>query len=218
VLILFTVSINAQTIDPLEGANRKTHGFNELADRILLKPVAKIYDKACPVFIRKGVRNFFRNIDDIHILVNDALQLKLSAAVSDFGRLLINSSVGLGGLFDPASKMGLIKHEEDFGQSMAVWGIGPGPYFVVPLLGPSTIRDSVGLVVDSVFDPVLALREIRTRNSLYALDRLHLRADLLSAENLVIGDRYLFFRNAYLQRRDYVVNDGEVEDEFDDDF
>lgn len=218
VLILSCSVVNGQTTDPLEGLNRKSHGFNDLADRILLQPAAKIYDKVCPLFLRKRVRNFFKNIDDINVFVNDALQLKFSQAASDIGRLLINSSVGLAGLFDPATSMGLIKHEEDFGQTLAFWGVGSGAYLVIPMLGPSTIRDSIALIVDSVFDPVLMLGEIKVRNSLYALERLQLRADLLSAESLIIGDRYLFFRSAYLQRREYLILDGEVEDTFGDDF
>lgn len=218
VLILSCSVVNGQTSDPLEGLNRKSHGFNDLADRILLQPTAKIYDKVCPLFLRKRIRNFFKNIDDINVFVNDALQLKFSQAASDIGRLLINSSVGLAGLFDPATSMGLIKHEEDFGQTLAFWGVGSGAYLVIPMLGPSTIRDSIALIVDSVFDPVLMLSEIKVRNSLYALDRLQLRADLLSAESLIIGDRYLFFRSAYLQRREYLILDGEVEDTFGDDF
>ena len=204
--------------DPMEGLNRKSYGFFDFADRIVVKPTAKLYSKVCPSFIQRGVRNFFRNIDDINTLVNDALQLKLRDAASDMGRLLINTSVGLGGLFDPATRMGLIKHDEDFGQTMAVWGIGSGPYFFNPIFGPSTIRDSISLFVDSAFDPVLALNEIRVRNSLYALDKLHQRADLLPAESLIVGDPYLFLRSAYLQRREYLINDGEVEDTFGDDF
>lgn len=218
VLILSCSAVNAQTTDPLEGLNRKSHGFNDLADRILVRPAAKIYAKVCPLFLRKRVRNFFKNIDDINVFVNDALQLKFGHATSDIGRLLINSSVGLAGLFDPATSMGLMKHEEDFGQTLAFWGVGSGAYLVIPMLGPSTIRDSIALIVDSAFDPVLMLRDIRVRNSLYALDKLQLRADLLSAESLIIGDRYLFFRSAYLQRREYLILDGEVEDTFDDDF
>jgi|TARA_Y100000310_G_scaffold344331_1_gene456482 phospholipid-binding lipoprotein MlaA len=218
VLILLCSAVGAQTSDSLEALNRKSHGLNEVADRILLQPAAKIYTKVCPLFVRKGVRNFFNNLDDINVALNDALQLKFRAAASDIGRLLINSSVGLGGLFDPASKMGLYKNQEDFGQTLAVWGVGSGSYFVIPLLGPSSIRDSMGLMVDAAFDPIWTLRDIRARNSLYALDRLHVRADLLSAESLVMGDRYLFFRNAYLQRREYLINDGEVEDEFGDEF
>jgi len=218
VLILWCNFVNGETVDPLEGLNRKTHGFNDLTDRVILKPTAKFYEKASPLFVRKGIRNFFKNIDDINIFVNDMLQLKFRAATSDLGRFVINSSLGLGGLFDPATKMGLIKNEEDFGQTLGYWGIGPGPYFVIPLLGPSTVRDSISLIVDTAFDPVLTLHEIRARNSLYALDKLHKRADLLSAENLIIGDKYLFFRSAYLQSREYLVNDGEVEDTFGDDF
>lgn len=217
-VLIWCSSVNAEAVDSLEGLNRKTHGFNEVADRIILKPAAIIYEKVCPFFVRKGIRNFFKNIDDINIFVNDALQLKYRDAASDVGRFLINSSLGLGGLFDPATKMGLSKHEEDFGQTLAVWGVGSGPYFVIPLLGPSTIRDSFSLMVDSVFDPVVTLRQIRVRNSLYALDKLHRRADLLSAESLIIGDKYLFFRSAYLQRREYLINDGEVEDTFGDEF
>jgi len=215
---LLTSEILASDVDPIENVNRKTHGFNDVADRFLLKPLAKGYDKVTPTFARKGIRNFFYNIGDVNVLVNDLFQGKLKAALSDSGRLLVNTTIGIGGLFDPASSLGLVRHEEDWGQTLAKWHVGQGPYFVLPLFGPSTLRDAISLPIDAVFNPVLWLNPVRHRNPLYGFQKIHQRAELLSAESLVFGDRYLFLRDAYLQRREFLINDGEVEDLFDDDF
>ena len=148
--------------------------------------------------------------------MNNLLQGKPVRAVSDLGRIVINTSLGLGGLFDPASGLGLKKHNESFGQTLSVWGVPQGPYLVLPFLGPSTVTDMLARPFDSALDPVRRLYPVDHRNRLLGIKRIDQRADLLAAESVVFGDRYIFLRDAYLQRRNFNVKDGEVEDEFDD--
>lgn len=207
-----------QEVDPLEGFNRKIFAFNAFADKYALKPVAKGYDTITPDFVQRRVGNFFANLNDLNNGVNNLLQGKPKAGVGDFGRLLINTTVGLGGLFDPATRLGLDKHEEDWGQTFGVWGIGEGPYVVLPFLGPSTLRHAFGRPVNSVLDPVAYLHPERDRYLVYLLRIIDDRAALLEAEKAIFGDRYIFMRGAYLQRREYLVKDGEVSDPFAEDF
>lgn len=202
--------------DPWMGMNQKIQAFNDTADRYVLKPVAQGYEAVLPRFARNSVGNFFSNLDDVTNGVNNALQGKPIRAVSDLGRIVINSTLGLGGLFDPASGLGLTKHNESIGQTLSVWGVPKGPYLVLPLLGPSTLTDALSRPFDSRLDPVRYLHPVDHRNRTFALRLLDQRASLLSAEDAVFGDRYIFFRDAYLQRRNYLVNDGEVEDDFGD--
>lgn len=204
--------------DPWQGVNRATHAFNETADKYFLKPVARGYDKITPKFVRRAVGNFFSNLDDVNNLANNLLQGKMGAGISDLGRLLVNSTIGLGGILDPASSMGLEKHEEDFGQTFSVWGLPRGPYLVIPFLGPSTVTDALGRPVNGVLDPLIYMHPVDHRNRLLFTRVVHDRAQLLSAERAVFGDRYIFIRDAYLQRRQYLVNDGKVNDPFADDF
>lgn len=204
--------------DPWQGLNRAIHEFNETADKYFLKPVARGYDKVTPNFVRRGVGNFFSNLDDVDNLVNNLLQGKVGAGASDLARLVVNTTIGLGGILDPASSMGLEKHEEDFGQTFSVWGLPRGPYLVIPFLGPSTVTDALGRPVNSVLDPLIYLHPVDHRNRLIFTRVVDDRATLLSAERAVFGDRYIFIRDAYLQRRDYLINDGEVDDPFADDF
>ena len=207
--------------DPLESYNRNMFEFNDGVDRYVLKPVAEGYDSITPWFVQKSINNFFSNLDDFVVIVNDLLQLKLRQFTSDTGRLLINSTLGLGGLIDWASDLNMPKHNEDFGQTMGYWGVPQGPYFVIPILGPSTIRDTSGIFVDTAeFDPIWR----KVEDGLPALPRepdkaqvtavikaIDLRASLLKAEKILDEaalDKYTFTREAYLQHRKHLVYDG----------
>lgn len=216
-LLLLTVVISQSAwagSDPFEGYNRKVFAFNDWFDGHLLQPVAKGYNYAVPGPLNKGISNFFSNIDDVNVVVNDLLQLKLRQAGSDTGRVLVNTTVGVVGLIDVATDLGLPKHHEDFGQTLGYWGFGSGAYIVLPFLGSSNVRDGLGSIANSQLDGVMQINEVPTRNSLYSLRTLDNRAELLSAEKLIRGDRYTFIRDLYLQRREYLVNDGMVEDDF----
>ncbi len=197
--------------DPLEPVNRVVDTVNDKVDRAIFKPTAKAYEKVVPDQARSSVTNFFSNLGEPLVITNQFLQGKPKAGVSDFGRLVVNSTIGLLGLFDPASQMGLTKHDEDFGQTFGKWGIGEGWYVVLPLLGPSTVRDSVGLVADYQLDPVSQHDEVRERNSLNGLRVVDTRANLLSATRLrdtAALDPYLFTREAYRQLRWSRIHDG----------
>lgn len=202
--------------DPWEATNVRIYAFNKAVDGWLLRPVAIVYNNGVPTIIRQGIGNFFSNIDDVNVLANNVLQLKLQDAMSDSGRLLINTTVGIGGVIDVASSVGLAKNEEDFGQTFGRWGIGAGPYVVLPFFGPSSVRDSVGMVLDTAFNPIQYHNDESTRNALNAIKQLDNRASVLSMENLISGDEYLFVREAYLQQREYLVNDGAYYDDFED--
>ncbi|MEJ6515886.1 MAG: VacJ family lipoprotein [Pseudomonadales bacterium] len=202
--------------DPWEGLNRVTYGFNEVADKTVLKPVAKFYQWVTPSFIQRRVGNFFSNLQDVEAGVNNILQGKLRHGTSDFGRLIVNTTVGVGGLFDPATKLGLEKHREDFAQTLAVWGLPQGPYLVLPFLGPNTLTDALTNPLNPRLDPVLYLYPVNHRNVLFGVRAIQTRASLFAAEGAIFGDRYLFIRDAFLQRRAYLIADGEVEDAFDD--
>ncbi len=204
----------AQTSDPWINANQNVFQFNDFFDRILVRPIATTYTTVMPRFARQGVGNFFSNINDINVFVNDLLQLKFDDALSDSGRFVINSTIGIGGLLDVASDLGLQKNEEDFGQTLGAWGVQSGPYVVLPVFGSSNVRDAFGLVLDTLFNPIQYQDDQSLRWSLILLQEIDTRASYLSLDELVIGDRYLFFREAYIQRREYLVNDGVVEDEF----
>ncbi|MEW6678690.1 MAG: VacJ family lipoprotein [Pseudomonadota bacterium] len=198
--------------DPLEPMNRAIHSFNEGLDKAVIKPVATGYDTVMPGFAKTGVRNFFSNLNDVTVLANDILQLKLEQGTSDFMRLAVNSTFGLLGLLDIASEMGLRKHEEDFGQTLGRWGVGAGPYLVLPFVGPSSIRDTAGFVVDTEYvDLVRNHDHIATRNTALALRVVSRRADLLDAKEAVDSaalDGYEFMRDFYLERRQGLVYDG----------
>lgn len=197
--------------DPLEGFNRVMFAFNEGVDTVLIKPVALGYDAVMPTPVRTGVTNFFGNIADLFIGVNNLLQGKPDQAASDLGRVLINSTVGILGLFDVATAAGLEKHDEDFGQTFGRWGIGTGAYVVLPLFGPRTVRDTAGLVLDVAVDPVANVDHVPTRNSLGALRLIDNRADRLPADRVIEEaalDKYSYVRYAYLQRRNNLVHDG----------
>ncbi|MBE0615592.1 MAG: VacJ family lipoprotein [Burkholderiales bacterium] len=198
--------------DPLEGYNRAMFGFNDGVDKAILKPVASGYKAVLPGFVRTGVSNFFGNLGDIWIGVNNILQGKIGDGASDFGRFAINTTAGLLGVLDVASNAGLEKHNEDFGQTLGRWGVGSGAYVVLPFLGPSTVRDGFSrLAVDSYGDPVWYVGNVPTRNELYGVRVIDARAGLLDASRLMEEaalDRYSYLRGAYLQRRRSLIYDG----------
>lgn len=204
--------------DPLKPINQPIQKFNDFMDEKLVRQVAVGYHNVMPDFAERGVGNFFGNLRDVSDMVNNVLQGKPADGMSDFLRIVVNTTVGIGGLFDPATKIGLVDHNEDWGQTFGVWGFGPGPYVVMPGRGPSTIRDSIGLMLDSATNPWRYLEPVPHRNVGYAVDLIDTRAGLLGADKVVFGDRYIFFRDAYLQRREYLINDGQVSDPFADDF
>jgi len=203
--------------DPLEGLNRAIYRFNREADRLVLKPVAEGYAKITPAPVRQSVGHFFSNLGELLVFGNDLLQLKLPEAGTDAGRFLLNTTVGFFGFFDPATEYGLAKRNEDLGQTLGYWGVGPGPYLMLPLLGPSTLRDGVGLVGDSVVTnlPYAVIDHDDTRQATYIganlLKIINSRAESLDADQMLDSastDSYLFLRNAYLQKRAAQVNDG----------
>jgi phospholipid-binding lipoprotein MlaA len=199
------------TRDPLEGMNRGVQAFNDKADEIVFRPAARLYRNVLPQAMRDMVRNFFNNIDDLFIGVNNLLQGKPEAAANDLMRLAVNTTFGLLGVVDWASDMRLEKHNEDFGQTLAVWGVGNGPYLVLPLLGPSTLRDTAALPVDWEVDPVYNHTPVDERNALSVSRAVARRADLLGATRTLeeaAFDRYVFLREAYLQRRRNQIYDG----------
>ena len=201
--------------DPWEGFNRAMFRFNDTADRWFLKPAAVSYRQVTPIFMQTGISNFFSNLHEINNVLNDVLQWKWGQAGNDTGRFLVNSTVGLVGLFDVAQHMGLEPSDgEDFGQTLAVWGMPSGPYVVVPFLGPSTVRDVPGEVVEWYTNPLTYIDDNAVENTLKTVDLLQTRASLLQAESLLQGDRYVLMRDAYLQRREFLINDGEQEDDF----
>lgn len=200
-------------IDPFERVNRAVFSFNETADQYVIKPIAEGYKFILPEFVRTGVTNFFSNINDVLIAANNLLQGKPVNAASDIGRFFINSTIGILGLFDVATDMGLEKNREDFGQTLGVWGVGDGPYVVLPLFGASNVRDTVGLAVDIETDFMINTNKLDSEekiavNSLRIINR---RADLLDAGQLLEDaafDKYSFLRDGYLQRRRNQIYDG----------
>jgi phospholipid-binding lipoprotein MlaA len=199
--------------DPLEPVNRAVYSFNDAIDTAFLKPVAQVYEAVLPQVVRTGVTNFFNNIYDIRNALNDLLQGKFANTATDVGRIAINTTVGIVGLFDVATEAGLEHHNEDFGQTLGWWGLPDGAYLQIPFFGPSNVRDAVGLVVDVKTDPVWWIwrDHIPTRNSLWALSIVSLRANLLDSTKILQEaalDEYEFQRDAYLQRRRSLVYDG----------
>ncbi len=196
--------------DPFEGFNRAMFAVNEGVDTVL-KPVAQGYDKVTPDPVKTGIGNFFGNLADVWIAVNNLLQGKLTDGASDVGRFLINSTVGVLGLIDVASEIGLDKHDEDFGQTLGYWGVGDGPYLFWPVIGPRNVRDTVGFVVDVSADPVGHLEDVSARNTLIGVRLIDYRASLLPADKVVeeaAFDKYNYLRNAYFQNRRSAIHDG----------
>ena len=219
-LIIFSTTIFSTEVDPFQEINEKTHNFNLVLDKQLATPVARIYKKVTPDLVEKSITNFTHNIEDISIAINNILQGKINNGISDLLRFTINSSLGVLGFFDVASNLGFEKHDEDFGQTLATWGMGAGPYIVLPGLGPSNLRDTLSMLPDAFLTPLYVIDHDRTSYSLTAIDIVETRARYLGLESVVIGDDYLFYRDAYLQSREFDILDGEVSEEFDefDDF
>lgn len=199
--------------DPIEGFNRAIYSFNEGLDKVAFKPVAQGYEAVLPSPVRTGVGNFFGNIADVFIGVNNLFQGKVPDSFSDFGRFAVNSTVGILGVFDVASGMGLEKHEEDFGQTFGRWGVGSGAYVVLPVFGPRTARDTVGLAADLYVDPVARVSNVPARNTLIVTRFINDRAALLPADKVIEEaalDKYSYVRDAYLQRRRNLIHDGSL--------
>jgi phospholipid-binding lipoprotein MlaA len=197
--------------DPWESFNRSVYEFNDDFDRGIGQPVAEAYKDNVPGAVQTGVSNFFNNLDDILVVVNDVLQFKFEQAAQDLGRFTFNTTFGVLGLFDVATYMGYPKHNEDFGQTFATWGIGSGPYLVLPFLGPSNARDTTGLFFDAYVDPLIAVRDDETRWGLVILRAVDKRASLLEATRLMEKsgiDPYVFMRDAYYQHRENQIYDG----------
>jgi len=197
--------------DPFESFNRSVFNFNEGVYEYVLDPVAETYQDVMPQPVQTGVSNFFSNIDDIFVFVNSLLQFKFTQAASDFARIAFNTTFGLFGLIDVASHMDLPKHHEDFGQTLATWGVSDGPYIVIPLLGPRTLRDTGGLLVDSSYDPILEIEDDEARWTVIGVKTVDIRAGLLQADRLADKsgvDKYNFIREAYLQHRLNLIHDG----------
>ncbi|MDD1608707.1 MAG: VacJ family lipoprotein [Methylococcaceae bacterium] len=203
--------------DPLEGINRGIYKFNDVTDKAIFKPVATAYKAVAPTAVRTGVNNFFGNLSMITTVLNDLLQFKFAYAFTDAGRFVINSTFGLAGFIDLASRDKIEKRKEDFGQTLGHWGVGSGAYLVLPFLGPSSLRDTTGLIVDSATsDPITYTRnigEIRLSNQLRAAQFIDKRTELLVVNDLIDEaslDPYAFMRDAYLQKRINQVHDGLV--------
>lgn len=198
--------------DPLERYNRAMFAFNESLDRAVVKPVAKGYNWIMPNALNRGVTNFFSNLNDIVVFGNSLLQLKFAQAIETSARVVWNTTVGLLGFIDVATHMDLPKQNEDFGQTLAFWGVDSGPFFMLPFLGPSTVRDGLSVPVDWIlFDPVFQDRELKVTLSLLAVRYTDLRADLITATDIIdetAPDKYAYIRDAYLQRREYLIHDG----------
>ena len=213
VSLIYAEDIN----DPFEDINRITFKFNESIDNNFLKPVALTYSKA-PKPIKKGISNFFDNLEEIETSVNQILQGKPKLAINDFSRFIINSTIGLGGFLDVATKIGLTRHEEEFDQTLALWGVPSGPYIMLPGLGPSTLRDTLARPFSTFLSVTFHMTESDVNLALKGMDALETRERLLEIESLIYGDRYNFVRDSYVQYMNYEINDGvDVEDEFIDD-
>ena len=213
-ILLLSFPIFGEEInDPFEDLNRDIFIFNEKLDEKLLKPAALTYRKVTPQFARTGVTNFFNNLEEIDTTINQVLQGEIKYAFNDAGRFVINSTIGLFGLIDVASKMGLEKHEEDFGQTLGVWGFNSGPYIMIPFLGPSNPRDLLSRPISSFLSGTFAMEDSDVKITLVGIDALETRERLLDAETLIIGDKYIFVKDAYIQSREYEINNGSTEDD-----
>ncbi|HIM96054.1 MAG TPA: VacJ family lipoprotein [Gammaproteobacteria bacterium] len=222
VLLFFTLNVTAaENIDPLEDVNRVTHEFNEVFDDNIFEPISRAYKNYIPDFVQECVSNFFDNLRDVSTLGNQILQFKPIESITTLGRILVNSTVGLGGLFDVASNIDLTTENEDFGQTMAVWGMETGPYVTLPFLGPSTLRDSIGIFVDTN-SPTKLINEMDDIGfvSASAMNAIDQRVELLPIMDLLdhSDDLYIAMRSSYLQKRKYDVFDGDLPIEEDDEF
>jgi len=217
-LLLFSSFISSEEVsDPFEDINRLTFEINETLDKVIAKPTANFYSKF-PTPIKKGVTNLFDNLEEINTSVNQALQGKPLTALNDISRFVINSTIGIGGIFDVATALGLKRHEEDFGQTLALWGVPAGPYIMLPVLGPHTLRDLFGRPVSSFLSVTFHMTDSDVNFGLNMIDALETRERLLEVESLLSGDKYYFVRDSYIQYLDYEIKDGvNVQDDFTDD-
>ncbi len=207
---------DAHPRDPFEPFNRGVFEFNDAVDKAVFKPAATVYRELTPNLVRAGVSNFLGNLDDAWSFVNNVLQFKVQAAADNFMRFSVNTVMGVGGVFDVASELRIERHREDFGQTLGHWGVSTGPYLVLPLLGPSTVRDTIAMPVDMWGDLVSHVNHVPTRNTIKLVDRLETRAGLLSVSTTLDEaalDKYSFTRDAFLQRRRNSVFDGEPPEE-----
>lgn len=215
-------SSEADNPDPWEPFNRSMYSFNEKLDEYVARPLARGYQTIMPAPVDRGITRFFANLEDVQIGLNNLLQAKFGAALSDIGRFGINSTLGILGFLDVASNMGLEKHEEDFGQTLGKWGFSSGPYLVLPVIGPSSARDAVGFAGDWVVNPIYTQIESATISwTLYGIRYVDRRADLLKASRILQSaalDPYSFVRDSYMQRRESLVVDGKMPQDEDDDF
>tara|TARA_Y100001970_G_scaffold48534_1_gene61550 strand:+ start:52738 stop:53442 length:705 start_codon:yes stop_codon:yes gene_type:complete len=217
-LLLILSNLLLANDDPFEEYNRKVWAFNEYLDDNFAKPTAEIYTSVTPDFIEVGITNFFRNLNELDNTANQLLQGRPLLAINDFSRFLINSTLGFGGFIDVGSKLGLERHDEDFGQTLGAWGVGSGPFLMIPLYGPSTPRGLAGRSVSSVLSGTFAIEETDVRIGVTALDALETRARYLEVETLIIGDRYSFIRDSYMQYQEFELSNGEDQtDDFVDD-
>jgi phospholipid-binding lipoprotein MlaA len=213
----FATADQPSDIDPYQTLNQKIFSFNKFLDDHIARPVAKFYVAVTPDPVERGIANVFDNLKEVTNVFNDLLQGKFTQAANDSGRFAINSTVGIAGLFDVASQLSLKKSDgEDFGQTLGYWGVPEGPYLMLPLMGPSTLRDAPSLFVDQKTDPLDYLDNSTDEAVATALNVVNTRAALLEYDNLLSGDNYTLIRDVYMQKRAYQVNDGKVEDEFDD--
>ena len=213
-ITLMTGCASVDNRDPLEGINRGVYKFNDVSDKAVFKPIAGAYKAVMPSPVRTGVNNFFANLRTFVTSINQVLQFKFNKAAESAGRFVINSTVGIAGLFDVASKQGIPQYKEDFGQTLGYWGIGNGAYLMVPFLGPSTVRDGLGFIVEGyTVDPIGYIDDPRTRNIVLGTKFIDARAEMLPGSDLLDEaalDPYSFMRDAYLQRRANQVADGVV--------
>mgnify|MGYP001166879885 FL=1 len=217
IFIFSSFLLSDELKDPFENLNRKTFEFNENLDEKFARPVAEAYSKFPPK-IKIGISNFFNNLEEVDTFVNQLLQGKPKQSINDLTRFVINTTVGLGGFIDVASKIGLERHEEDFGQTLAVWGVGQGPYVMLPVLGPSTLRDTLSRPVSSFLSVTFHMTETDVNIALKGIDAIETREKLLGVESLLSGDKYSFVKDAYIQSMLYEIKDGiDVQDDFIDD-
>ena len=206
-----TAAVAPDPRDPWEGYNRAIYSFNDTLDGVILKPVATLYKTVTPEPMDQGITNFFSNLGELSNFLNSMLQGKPGSSFNALARFTVNSTIGLLGVIDVATNLGIEKSSEDFGQTLAVWGVNPGPYFVLPFLGPSTVRDTFGKPFDFAADPLTWTEEPYV---LHGVDKVDTRADLLEIEESVEGittDKYVLMREAYLDRREYEISDGAVD-------
>lgn len=210
VLLCACSSAGSNKADPYEGFNRSMYSLNKGLDTFVLKPVATGYDKVTPDFVQDRVGNFMDNFGEVPTLVNSLFQVKFTSFFVTAGRLLVNTTLGIGGLFDPATPMGLERREEDLGQTLGYWGVPQGPYLMLPLMGPSTMRDVWAQPGDGLYSMYNQIDHIPTRNTILGLKLLDTRASLLPYDDILSEslDEYAFVRDAYLQRRIFLIHDG----------